>query len=91
MYVISNTQLFQFHKLISEVQVEDTCYSSSYNICLHIFIFSFFGFVLTPLILMALIYVYIFRVVKEQAKVIASLQVCNSTFSILDKKRLIEL
>ena len=87
MYVISNTQFFHFHELISEVQVKDTCYSSNYNICLHIIIFSFFGFVLTPHILMVLIYVYIFRVVKEQAKVIASLQVCNSTFSILDKKK----
>ena len=53
------------------------------NICSFVFVidfryrvyFNFFGFILTPLIIMALIYIYIFTVVKAQIKEIASLQV----------------
>ena len=37
--------------------------------------FNYFGFILTPLVIMALIYAYIFTVVKAQLKEIASLQV----------------
>ncbi len=37
--------------------------------------FNYLGFILTPLVIMALIYVYIFTIVKAQIRDIASLQV----------------
>ena len=45
--------------------------------------FNYFGFILTPLFVMAAIYIYIFTVVKAQIKEIASLLVSDmSTISL---------
>ncbi len=40
--------------------------------------FTYFGFILTPLFIMLIIYIYIFTIVRKQARVIASLEVAGN-------------